>query len=253
MLTIIHFVSELFAYNFMRYAFAAGTMAAIVSAIIGYFVVLRAQNFAAHALSHIGFAGAAGAGLLGLSVTTGQLGMTVLAAIGMGFLGNRASKSDVAIGITLTFALGLGILFLYFYKFCRTGDDDLIRRFAGRFAGIIKIHADLFACQSGRIMCHSSSTLIQHSGTGTGRGQRRFFIGNLHVIFSFGGHCHHRSEPGRRHFISFYFINRPRRQRQLLHAHSKRRFSFIGSFGFGDCLAWHPPHLSDQLARFILD
>jgi zinc/manganese transport system permease protein len=116
MLMIIHFVSELFAYNFMRYAFAAGTMAAIVSAIIGYFVVLRAQNFAAHALSHIGFAGAAGAGLLGLSVTTGQLGMTVLAAIGMGSLGNRASKSDVAIGITLTFSLGLGILFLYFYS-----------------------------------------------------------------------------------------------------------------------------------------
>lgn len=116
MLTIIHFVNELFAYNFMRYAFAAGTMAAIVSAVIGYFVVLRAQNFAAHALSHIGFAGAAGAGLLGLSVTTGQLGLTLLAAIGMGGLGERTSKSDVAIGITLAFSLGLGILFLYFYS-----------------------------------------------------------------------------------------------------------------------------------------
>jgi len=113
--TIIPFVSELFAYNFMRYAFAAGTMAAIVSAVIGYFVVLRAQNFAAHALSHIGFAGAAGAGLIGLSAPTGQLGLTVLAAIGMGGLGERTSKSDVAIGITLAFSLGLGILFLYFY------------------------------------------------------------------------------------------------------------------------------------------
>lgn len=116
MTPIIHFVSDLFAYNFMRYAFAAGTLAAIVSALIGYFVVLRAQNFAAHALSHIGFAGAAGAGLLGLSVTTGQLGLTVLAAIGMGRLGDRASKSDVAIGIMLAFSLGLGILFLYFYS-----------------------------------------------------------------------------------------------------------------------------------------
>lgn len=116
MLTIIHFVSELFAYNFMRYAFAAGTMAAVVSALIGYFVVLRAQSFAAHALSHIGFAGAAGAGLLGLTATTGQLGLTILAAAGMGGLGERTSKSDVAVGITLAFSLGLGILFLYFYS-----------------------------------------------------------------------------------------------------------------------------------------
>lgn len=114
--TIIHFVNELFSYAFMRNALAAGTMAAIVSAIIGYFVVLRAQNFAAHALSHIGFAGAAGAGLLGLSVSTGQLGMTLLAAAGMGALGKKALKSDVAIGITLAFSLGLGILFLYFYS-----------------------------------------------------------------------------------------------------------------------------------------
>src|SRR5271154_6842579 len=111
MLTIIHFVSELFAYNFMRYAFAAGTMAAVVSALIGYFVVLRAQSFAAHALSHIGFAGAAGAGLLGLTATTGQLGLTILAAAGMGGLGEKTSKSDVAVGITLAFSLGLGILF----------------------------------------------------------------------------------------------------------------------------------------------
>jgi zinc/manganese transport system permease protein len=116
MLTIIHFVNDLLSYPFMRNAFAAGTMAAVVSAIIGYFVILRAQNFAAHALSHIGFAGAAGAGLLGLSASTGQLGLTVLAAAVMGSLGKKVTKSDAAIGITLAFSLGLGILFLYFYS-----------------------------------------------------------------------------------------------------------------------------------------
>jgi len=116
MFMIIHFVKELLSYDFMVHALAAGTMAAIVSAILGYFVVLRAQSFAAHALSHIGFAGAAAAGLVGLSVTTGQLGLTLLAAIGMGCLGKKTSRSDVAIGITLAFSLGLGILFLYFYS-----------------------------------------------------------------------------------------------------------------------------------------
>jgi zinc/manganese transport system permease protein len=108
-------ITDLWTYSFMRYAFAAGTMAAIVSALVGYFVVLRAQSFAAHALSHIGFAGAAGAGLVGVAAPTGQLTLTLLAAVGMGGLGQRASGSDVAIGVMLAFSLGLGILFLYFY------------------------------------------------------------------------------------------------------------------------------------------
>jgi len=115
MIELIKAFQEMFAYDFMRNAFMAGTLAAVVSAIIGYFIVLRSQNFAGHALSHIAFAGAAGAGLVGLSPPTGQLVLTLLAAIGMGVMGERASKSDVAIGIMLAFSLGLGILFLHFY------------------------------------------------------------------------------------------------------------------------------------------
>jgi zinc/manganese transport system permease protein len=114
--TLIQAVSEIFTYDFMCNAFIAGTLAAIVSAVMGYFMVLRTQAFASHALSHIGFAGAAGAGLIGLSPPAGQLGLTLIAAISMGSMGERAAKSDVAIGITLAFSLGLGILFLYFYS-----------------------------------------------------------------------------------------------------------------------------------------
>src|SRR5688572_17204420 len=109
--TIIQIVNEIFSYDFMRHAFEAGTLAAIVSAIIGYFMVLRTQAFASHALSHIGFAGAAGAGLFGLSPPAGQLGLTLIAAVSMGSMSERTAKSDVAIGITLAFSLGLGILF----------------------------------------------------------------------------------------------------------------------------------------------
>lgn len=115
MIHITHLITDIFRYDFMRNAFIAGTIASIVSAAIGYFVVLRSQNFAGHALAHIGFTGAAGAGLAGLAPSTGQLILTLLAGIGMGSLGERASKSDVAIGIILAFALGLGVLFLYLY------------------------------------------------------------------------------------------------------------------------------------------
>lgn len=113
---MINFFNELIQYEFMRHAFIAGIMAAVLSGIVGYFVIIRNLSFAAHALGHISFAGAAGALLIGLSPITGQFILTVLAAIGMGALGERISKSDMAIGIVLSFCLGLGTLFLYFYR-----------------------------------------------------------------------------------------------------------------------------------------
>lgn len=105
----------LFGYQFVQNAFVAGTVIAIVCAVIGYFVVIRAQAFAGHALSHIGFAGATGAALLGLSAFTGTLLFTVFAALGMGALGKRIQGRDVEIGMILSFALGLGVLFLKLY------------------------------------------------------------------------------------------------------------------------------------------
>lgn len=104
---------NLFGYDFMRHAFMAGTLAAILAGVVGYFVIIRKLSFAAHALGHIGFAGASGALLLALSPITGQFIFTVLAAIGMGILGEKMSKSDMAIGIVLSFCLGLGSLFLH--------------------------------------------------------------------------------------------------------------------------------------------
>ena len=44
--------------DFMRNAFIGGTLVAIAAGLIGYFVVIRHDAFAAHALAHIGFPGA---------------------------------------------------------------------------------------------------------------------------------------------------------------------------------------------------
>jgi len=106
---------ELLQQPFVENAFMAGTLIAIVAAIVGYFVVLRAQAFAAHALSHVGFAGATLAALLGISGLLGMSGFTVVAALGMGALGKRIHGRDVEIGMILSFALGLGVLFLRLY------------------------------------------------------------------------------------------------------------------------------------------
>lgn len=102
----------IFQYAFMRNAFAAGTIVALVAGIVGYFVVLRSLAFAGHALSHIGFAGATGAVVLGLNPVVGLLAFTVASAFGMGALGKRIYGRDVAIGIVLAWTLGLGVLFL---------------------------------------------------------------------------------------------------------------------------------------------
>jgi zinc/manganese transport system permease protein len=102
-------------YDFMRNAFAAAGVAAVVSGLVGYFLVLRGQTFAGHALSHIGFAGATGAVVIGLASVWGLVGFTVAAGVGMGMLGDRLSGRDVAIGVVLSLALGLGLLFLHYY------------------------------------------------------------------------------------------------------------------------------------------
>ncbi len=103
------------AYDFMRTAFLASGLVALLSGLVGYFLVLRNQTFAGHALSHVGFTGATGAILIGASPLWGLVGFTLLAGLAMGALGERFSARDVAIGMTLSLALGFGLLFLHFY------------------------------------------------------------------------------------------------------------------------------------------
>src|SRR5579871_3648249 len=86
-------------------ALVVGTIAAIVSAALGYFVVLRGLSFAGHAVTDVGLAGGAGAFMVGLNPLWGLLAFCVLAATGVELLGDRARERDVATGIILALAL----------------------------------------------------------------------------------------------------------------------------------------------------
>jgi zinc/manganese transport system permease protein len=108
-------ITDMFAYDFMTNAFVAAGIVAVVSGLVGYFLVMRGQTFAGHALSHIGFAGATGAGLIGLAPLWGLLAFTLAAGITMGALSERISNRDVAIGVVLALALGFGLLFLHYH------------------------------------------------------------------------------------------------------------------------------------------
>ncbi len=113
-------------YDFMRNAFAAAAIVAIVSGVVGYFLVLRGQTFAGHALAHVGFTGATGAFLIGIAPLWGMVSATVAAGIGMGMMGEKLAQRDVAVGIVLALALALGLLFLHFFTASATQATALL-------------------------------------------------------------------------------------------------------------------------------
>src|SRR5260370_12341818 len=108
-------VFALFQQEFIQNAFLAGTIVALVAAVVGYFVVLRAQAFASESISEIGFAGSTGGPLFGVTSLIGMFILTILSALGMGALGERVRGRDVETGMVLVFALGLGVLFTSLY------------------------------------------------------------------------------------------------------------------------------------------
>jgi zinc/manganese transport system permease protein len=91
----------------------AATIVAVIAGVMGFFAVLRGQSFAAHAIPNGAFAGAAGAGLLGLNVIWGLAVFAVGGALGIGALGRRA-RQDVATALMLVLMLGIGALFVSF-------------------------------------------------------------------------------------------------------------------------------------------
>src|SRR5437763_2410437 len=109
-------VVALLAYDFVQNAIAAGIVIAIVSGVVSRFVVARNMSFAVHALSELGFTGAAGFILLRLSPVLGLLAGTTITAVFIGALGIRERGRDVVIGVVMAFGLCLGVLFITLYK-----------------------------------------------------------------------------------------------------------------------------------------
>jgi zinc/manganese transport system permease protein len=97
--------------SFMRNALVAGSLVAVAAGVLGYFVIIRQNAFAAHALGHIGFPGATGAILVGAPVTLGLTVFCVGGGLLIGLFGKRVAEREVATGTILAFSMGLGTLF----------------------------------------------------------------------------------------------------------------------------------------------
>ena len=87
------------------------TLVALASGAAGFFVVLRRESFAAHALPMAAFPGAAAAVLFGVEQI---YGLVVAALLGVGLLLwlKRRQRNDAATALTLVALLALGALFL---------------------------------------------------------------------------------------------------------------------------------------------
>ncbi|HEX5559582.1 MAG TPA: metal ABC transporter permease [Gaiellales bacterium] len=118
--------TELLGQHFVHTALLAGAVVAVVSGAIGTFVVTRGASFAVHAVSELGFTGAAGALVLGVDPVAGMIAGSLLVGGVLGLLSLRGRERDSAIGAVLAFGLGVGVLFLSLYQGYATEATNLL-------------------------------------------------------------------------------------------------------------------------------
>jgi zinc/manganese transport system permease protein len=100
------------AHEFVRNALLAGFGLALGAGAVGWFVVARAQVFAADALSHAAFVGALGAAAVAVDERVGLFALTLALAALVAALGRRARADDATIGVVFTWVLGIGVLLI---------------------------------------------------------------------------------------------------------------------------------------------
>jgi zinc/manganese transport system permease protein len=118
--------TELLGEHFVHTALIAGAVVAVVSGAIGVFVVTRGLSFAVHAISELGFTGAAGALVVGVDPVIGMIAGSLLVGAVLGGLSLRGSERDSSIGAVLAFGLGVGVLFLSLYQGYATEATNLL-------------------------------------------------------------------------------------------------------------------------------
>jgi zinc/manganese transport system permease protein len=132
-------IRQLFAFPFMVNAYRAGTIVAITAGLIGWFMVLRGQTFAGHTLAVVGFPGAAGAVLIGVSAHVGFFAFCLAAALVIAALprsGERTfTEESAVIGTVQALALACGFLFVSLYQGNLNGINALL---FGSFLGITR-------------------------------------------------------------------------------------------------------------------
>lgn len=130
-------IRQVLQFPFMVNAFRAGAIVAVLAGFVGWFMVLRRQSFAGHTLAVVGFPGAAGAVLIGVSATYGLFAFAIVAAVLIALVPNARgrgySEESAVTGTVQAFALACGFLFVTLYGGFLDGVNALL---FGSFLGI---------------------------------------------------------------------------------------------------------------------
>jgi zinc/manganese transport system permease protein len=96
----------------VQHALIAATLVAIISGLIGPFVITRRAAFAVHGVAELSFTGAVAGLVWANDALLGALLGSLVVAGAIGILGARERERDSAIGVTLAFGLGVGVYLL---------------------------------------------------------------------------------------------------------------------------------------------
>jgi zinc transport system permease protein len=108
---------SLFAFAFMRWALAAGVIAAMTCGLIGPFVRVRRLAFLAGAVAHSALAGLGAAQYFGVAPSVGAVPAAIVSALLIGWLQDRSGPEsggheDALIGAVWAVGMAIGILFI---------------------------------------------------------------------------------------------------------------------------------------------
>jgi zinc/manganese transport system permease protein len=130
-------LNALFTFPFMVNALEAGTIVAVLAAVVGWYMVLRRQSFAGHTLAVMAFPGAAGASLIGLPTTLGYYlacgGAALLMRGARGSVRRGPGAETATIATVQTLGLAAGFLFLSLGNSVLGGTETLL---FGTFLGV---------------------------------------------------------------------------------------------------------------------
>ncbi len=105
-----------FSFPFMQHAFLGCFLVSLLAGTLGWLMLLRRQAFAAHALPHIGFSGAAAAVWLHLPPLAGMMAASMVGGLFMGQEQRgrqHPTQRDTMTGLILAASLGIGVWCLH--------------------------------------------------------------------------------------------------------------------------------------------
>ncbi len=102
---------SMFSYHFIQMALIGGILAAVVSAWIGLFLILRKESMLVDGVAHTAFGGVAIGLLLGFDPMLGALMISALAVLGITYMRRKGlAQSDSAIAVMMAMGFSMGMI-----------------------------------------------------------------------------------------------------------------------------------------------